>query len=80
MPNPKYENVTQMENAAANEFDATINLRLVAGGGASWLRVVYTGDDFGPAYTYYHDLGRGHTQIARSSAQNLIDREWGKLS
>lgn len=76
MANPKYESVTEMERVAAGEDDDTCNMRLrVSCHKNEWLRVVW----FSTGCRYYHDVGRRHIDINRQDAQNLIDREWGKL-
>lgn len=76
MPNPKYENISQMEAAALGEDDDTVSLRLWAHGfTTSWLRVE-TAEH--ATYRYFHDVGRQNIEIARDEAQEHIDHEWGR--
>lgn len=77
--NPRYENVTEMENVAIGEEDETCNMRLWAKGNSTeWLHVVFNAHDFGDAFLYYHKVGRYEVAVTRDNAQCLIDIEWGR--
>lgn len=71
---PKYENTTEMLNAAAGEDDNEVNMRLVAlDQPNNWLRCNANGN-------FWHDMGRRVIPLTREAAQNLIDIEWGRKS
>lgn len=73
---PRFENVSQMESAAAGEDDDTVSLRLWAKGfTSSWLRVVW----YSTGCRYFHDVGRQNLDITRDEAQKHIDAEWGRI-
>lgn len=80
MKNPRFENVTAMENNASGEDDRQCNLRLWANGyTTAWLVVADVApDNTAPAYRYTHQVGRSHKEIDRAEAQRLIDKEWGR--
>lgn len=83
MANPKFENVTQMENVAAGEADNECNMRLVAlGFRNNWLRVLCVpskiADSGDYSFVWFQDTGRSQLPITREAAQHLIDIEWGK--
>lgn len=75
MANPRFENVSQMENATYDEDDLTVSMKLtVTGLNHHWVRVVWNGETF----RYYEDIGARRYDIARFKAQALIDRQWGR--
>ena len=79
MPNPKFNSVVHMQEAALAEDDGEVNLRLRqhkidgTSGGYVWLRVVRQDNDFG----YFVD-GKRSRAIEPDEAQRLIDKEWGR--